>query len=169
MRHLFASLVLLSAIPAAHAAQDCANLTAAPKSSRSLSAPLSPEFASINGKLGAPTGVLANSYDQAESVDGVLQRKRVEACKQVAAADPKPTTAPATIDPNTYKPKTAHDNTPYRFSMTQNGKKMTADDFDAWLKATGYSAGRRAEATAKPAEPPVAEPAPADTKKANKK
>lgn len=25
----------------------------------------------------------------------------------------------------------------YRFYMTQNGKRMTADDFDAWLKANG--------------------------------
>ncbi len=24
-----------------------------------------------------------------------------------------------------------------RFNMTQNGKKMTADDFDAWMKANG--------------------------------
>ena len=25
-----------------------------------------------------------------------------------------------------------------RFNMTQNGKRMTADDFDAWMKAHGY-------------------------------
>lgn len=167
MRNLFfVSLALLASVPAAHAAQDCA-LAATPKSSKPLSAPLSPEFASINGKLGAPSGVLATGYAAAESVEGVLQRKRVEACKQVAAADPKPATAPATIDPATYKPKTQHDNTPYRFSMTQNGKKMTADDFDAWLKSTGYSAGRRAE-PAKPAAAPV-EPPKEEKKGAKKK
>ena len=26
---------------------------------------------------------------------------------------------------------------PYRFDMTQHGKKMSADDFDAWMKARG--------------------------------
>jgi hypothetical protein len=25
-----------------------------------------------------------------------------------------------------------------RFNMTQNGKRMTADDFDAWMKKNGY-------------------------------
>ena len=56
-----------------------------------------------------------------------------------------------------YVKKTEFDNTPYRFNMTQNGKRMTADDFDAWLKANGYSAGRRAETAA-----PAAQPAPAE-------
>lgn len=35
----------------------------------------------------------------------------------------------------------ARPTTPYsggnRFNMTQNGKKMTADDFDAWMRANG--------------------------------
>ena len=33
-----------------------------------------------------------------------------------------------------------------RFNMTQDGKKMTADDFDAWMKKNGYRV-----ATGKPA------------------
>ena len=45
--------------------------------------------------------------------------------------------------------------------MTQNGKRMTADDFDAWLKANGYSAGRRADPAAPQA--PAAAPAAAAT------
>jgi len=52
-------------------------------------------------------------------------------CPQAAASD--------------YVKQTAYDNTPYRFNMTQNGKRMTADDFDAWLQANGYSVGRRVE------------------------
>ena len=36
-----------------------------------------------------------------------------------------------------YKPKTKDDNTPWRFDMSQNGKRMTADEFDAWMKAKG--------------------------------
>ena len=58
------------------------------------------------------------------------------------------------------RPKTQFDNTPYRFNMTQNGKRMTADDFDKWLQANGYSAGKRQEApAAAPAVVPAAEPA----------
>jgi hypothetical protein len=37
-----------------------------------------------------------------------------------------------------------------RFNMTQNGKKMTADDFDAWMKKNGYRVATGAPA--KPAE-----------------
>ena len=39
--------------------------------------------------------------------------------------------------PDGYVPATKYDNTPYRFSMNQNGKKMTADEFDAWMKSRG--------------------------------
>jgi hypothetical protein len=69
--------------------------------------------------------------------------------------------AGAAIAPNAagYVKKTEFDNTPYRFNMTQNGKRMTADDFDAWLKANGYSAGRRAENSAPAAQPAQAEAA----------
>ena len=35
-----------------------------------------------------------------------------------------------------------------RFNMTQGGKKMTADDFDAWMKKNGYRV-----ATGAPAKP----------------
>jgi OOP family OmpA-OmpF porin len=43
--------------------------------------------------------------------------------------------APAT---GAYVPKTPFDNTPHRFNMTQGGKKMSANDFDAWMRAKGY-------------------------------
>ena len=36
-----------------------------------------------------------------------------------------------------YVPRTSHDNSPYRFNMTQNGRRMTAEEFDAWMKARG--------------------------------
>ena len=58
-------------------------------------------------------------------------------CAGVAsAAEPVPATAAAataTTDAATYKPKTEHDNTPWRFNMEQGGERMTADQFDAWL------------------------------------
>ena len=37
----------------------------------------------------------------------------------------------------------------YRFHMTQNGKRMSADDFDAWMKARGVRIARGAQ----PGEP----------------
>ena len=63
-------------------------------------------------------------------------------------------------DPGAYKPQTQWDNTPWRFNMTQNGKHMTADEFDAWMKARGVRVvGRKPDPTAVPATPaPPAEP-----------
>jgi len=66
-------------------------------------------------------------------------------CAGVAsAAEPAP--ADKAADTATYKPKTKHDNTPYRFNMEQDGKRMTADQFDAWMKSKGVRV-----ATGKPA------------------
>ncbi len=114
------------------------------------------EFTPAITQLGGASGVLAQSFDEALSVDNVLARIRVDGCRAMAkAARP----AAAGIDPAAYKPQTAFDNTPWRFNMTQNGKRMTADDFDAWLKANGYSAGRRAENSAPAAQPAQAEAA----------
>jgi hypothetical protein len=36
-----------------------------------------------------------------------------------------------------------------RFNMTQDGKKMTADDFDAWMKKNGYRVATGAPAAGK--------------------
>ena len=36
-----------------------------------------------------------------------------------------------------YVPATKYDNSQYRFNMNQNGKKMTAEEFDAWMKSRG--------------------------------
>jgi hypothetical protein len=70
----------------------------------------------------------------------------------VAAAKPTPTqTEPAvtTAVSEPAKPKSA------RFNMTQDGKKMTAEDFDAWMKSQGI---RIVPAkTAEPAPTPPAE------------
>src|SRR5690606_20914621 len=63
----------------------------------------------------------------------------------VATGQPTPTTG---VDPNTYVPQTAHDNTPWRFNMQQDGKSMSADEFDAWMKQRGVRV-----ATGQPAVP----------------
>lgn len=62
----------------------------------------------------------------------------------------------ASLNPNEYKPKTQYDNTPYRFNMHQNGKKMTAEEFDAWMKSRGIRVAKGAPAGG-------AAPAPAGT------
>jgi OOP family OmpA-OmpF porin len=61
-----------------------------------------------------------------------------------------PGQAPGVVDPKTYVPKTEHDNTPWRFNMTQGGKSMTAEEFDQWLKQRGVRV-----ATGKPTKPLV--------------
>lgn len=55
-----------------------------------------------------------------------------------------------------YVPRTTHDNSQYRFDMTQNGRRMTAEEFGAWMKARGIRV-----ATGRPAgsEPTTATPA----------
>jgi outer membrane protein OmpA-like peptidoglycan-associated protein len=40
--------------------------------------------------------------------------------------------------PGAYVPKTQYDNTPSRFDMTQDGKRMSADDFDTWMRSRGF-------------------------------
>jgi len=67
-----------------------------------------------------------------------------------ASCPSAPAPAPAPAPASGYAKQTEFDNTPYRFNMTQNGRRMSADDFDAWLEANGYSVGRRVE----PAEDP---------------
>ena len=43
-----------------------------------------------------------------------------------------------------------------RFNMTQNGERMTADDFDAWMKARGIRIAKGRQ----PAAPAPRKPAP---------
>ena len=50
----------------------------------------------------------------------------------------------------------------HRFDMQQNGRKMTAEEFDAWMKARGVRVAKGAPAT--PAPPPEP-PKPAEKKK----
>lgn len=126
-------LLGIAYLPAAHAAPDCSNSPVPqPLPLRpTLLAPVAPEFQALASQLGAPSGVLAQGYDEALSVDHVLLRLRVEGCRALALAMPNPG------DPAAYKPQTEFDNTPWRFDMSQDGKRMTAEEFDAWMKARG--------------------------------
>jgi len=112
---------------------------------------LSPELTVPSHQLGAPTGVLAQAFDESQSVDNVLFRLKLEGCRSVANAAPG--ASPGVIDPASYKPQTQFDNTPWRFDMNQNGKRMTAEEFDQWMKARGVRVAKGGSA-------PAAAPAP---------
>lgn len=140
-----AAALLLAAAPVLSHASDCSRASSSAASvSPTLLAPVAPELMAPGHRLGAH-GVLSRGYGEAQSLDQVLLRMRMEGCSMAMAA-------PGVVDPAGYVKQTEFDNTPYRFSMTQDGERMTADDFDAWLQANGYSAGRRVDPNA-PATP----------------
>ncbi|KAF1709482.1 hypothetical protein CSC70_11395 [Pseudoxanthomonas kalamensis DSM 18571] len=119
--------------------------------------PVSSELFARTSQLGTPSGVLAQAFDEAQSVDRVLYRLRLEGCEKLAMATPASAAVGAAAG---YQPKTQYDNTPWRFDMSQNGKRMTAEEFDAWMKARGVRVAKGA-----PAATPVAETAPAESAK----
>ena len=125
------------------AAVDCGSLPgggAAVSKRVTVLAPLSTELAAPTYMLGASSGVLGHAYDESQTVDEVLLRRRIEGCRNVAIATPASIADPN--DPGAYKPKTEFDNTPWRFDMNQNGRRMTADEFDAWMKSRGVRVAR---------------------------
>jgi hypothetical protein len=135
-------LLAVVAMPGLAYAVDCATLAAsqARPVRPTVLAPVASELAAPSYQLGAHSGVLAHAYDESQSLDQVLLRLRIEGCRTVARATPAPAPVPIAIDPkdpSVYQPKTEFDNTPWRFDMNQNGKRMTADEFDAWMQARG--------------------------------
>ena len=152
--------LLLSAAPLASFAQAgsaCNDdlMVASPVRPTVLS-PLAIELSPATTQLGGASGVLSQAFDEALSVDNVLLRIRQDGCRAVANARPAGSVVDAN-NPAAYKPRTEFDNTPWRFNMTQNGKRMTADEFDAWMKSRGVRVVGRKDA----AEVAAPEPAPA--------
>ena len=150
----FVLLPLLFAAGSAWAQDACTALARSAAAPVTLPA-LAPELTAPSMQLGSPTGVLAQAFDQTQSVDAVLLRLRIDKCR-AAAMSTQPGQFSPGMDPASYKPQTAFDNTPWRFDMNQNGKRMTADEFDAWMKARGVRVAKGAP----PVTPPPA-PAPA--------
>lgn len=141
-------------------------------------APIAIELTAPLRRLGAPTGILAQAYDEAQSLDRVLLRQRIAGCSTVASVTAPPVpgrplappaavlpaavipapgsalppgavaTPSAVIDPDTYQPRTPYDNTPWRFEMSQNGERMTADAFAEWMEARGVRVARGAPVAA---------------------
>lgn len=124
-----------------------------------LLAPVAIELSAATTQLGGASGVLSQAFDEALSVDNVLLRIRQDGCRAMANAKPAGSVVDSN-DPAAYKPKTEFDNTPWRFNMTQNGKRMTADEFDAWMKSKGVRVAKGNPANSVPA---ASEPAPAST------
>jgi len=75
-------------------------------------------------------------------ISGLILAAPAHAAKAKKPA-PKAAAAPVSQPTDTSK----------RFNMTQDGKKMTADDFDAWMKKNGYRVATGAPAKAKEEEP----------------
>ena len=103
----------------------------------------------MNAAVLAEQEKLKKEADEAKAKAKTLTKKSVSntkgnrQVKEVSIAPP----VEADVEPTT-KPKTA------RFNMTQDGKKMTAEDFDAWMKAQGI---RIVPAKPAVAAPPVEE------------
>ena len=159
-------LLLLGVLcaPGIAQAMDCSSTPAAQPLRPTVLAPVASELAVVGNMLGAPEGVLAD-VDASQSVDQVLLRIRIETCSNMATITPASGIV-SPDDPAAYKPRTQFDNTPWRFNMSQNGKKMTADEFSAWMKARGVRVARGAGAPAAPAPDPstTAPAAPGDQK-----
>ena len=149
------------ALPGLANAMDCSSALSQPLRPTTL-APIASELVLADTPLGAPSGVLSQGADPSESVEQVLLRVRIDACRNVANIAP----AAGSVEPGSpaaYKPRTEFDNTPWRFNMSQNGKNMTADEFSAWMESKGVHVARGAGAPAvPPAVPPVA-PSPPPT------
>ncbi|WP_417475285.1 hypothetical protein [Luteimonas mephitis] len=171
MRKTVVFLLGLMAVPGfSYAAVQCPSTTvpqAAPLRPTVI-APVSGELAASAYQLGTQSSVLSQAYDESQSVDQVLLRLRIEGCQNVAKAIPAPSAIKAD-DPAAYKPKTEFDNTPWRFDMSQNGKRMTADEFSAWMESRGVRVAKGATpaaAAAPAADVPVpAADAPAEAEK----
>jgi len=152
-RALIGLTLLLTATAAQAQSGNCSALSSSTgmPAQATMLAPIAPELIAPRHQLGAPTGVLSQALDEALSVDQVLLRMRIEGCQLAKATLPTTPGMPSSTDPAAYKPLTEFDNTPWRFDMNQNGKRMTADEFTAWMKAKGVRVAKGAAPVAVPA------------------
>ncbi|KAA2286298.1 hypothetical protein [Arenimonas fontis] len=131
------ALILVSLVPTAALAMDCPGVPAA-------SIPASVPAQEMTAPAATPAADCAPR-------DAATWQERQRRPAQPAAPAPIGPQAPAGA--GAYVPKTAHDNTPWRFDMNQNGRRMTAEEFDAWMKAKGIrvATGRPAALSPAPA------------------
>lgn len=157
---LACGLVVLAAIgfaSGARASTDCATLKpqSPGKAGALQSLPIAEELAAPDAQVGAGVG-FAQLFPEGTTVELVLARVKHNECRATAAA-----TQPLS---GAYQPA-SNDPQAWRFNMTQNGKRMTADEFDAWMKARGVRVVQGPKPAAPSAPPPAPEPAPEPPKK----
>jgi len=112
-------------------------------------------FAPLLLSLLLPSGAIA--ADQVAPVSETLRPAPGQAALTATASEParsdqaQASTAATSTDA-AYVPKTAYDNSPYRFNA---GARFTAVEFDAWMKSRGIrvAKGTPAAAAAATAEP----------------
>lgn len=86
--------------------------------------------------INAPVEEMLNSRNST-AINCIFLRDFI-ARSRVKSSLPNTASTPAPLPSNgAYVPKTKDDNTPWRFDMNQNGKRMTSVEFDAWMKAKG--------------------------------
>jgi hypothetical protein len=158
-----ASLIGLSALcyaGGAQAAIDCASFKPlSPSTSNTLQIlPIAEELAAPNRQIGTGAG-FAELFSAGTTVEVVLSRIQHQECRATTAA-----AKPLTDAAGAYQPKPG-ETTAWRFDMTQNGKRMTADEFDAWMKARGVRVVKGPAAVAAPPPPPAPAPEPPKKKK----
>jgi len=75
----------------------------------------------------------------------------------LVACSSRPGTSPVQAVPAPAATAPATDQPPNRFEMTRDGKRMTADDFDAWMQARGIrvAGGKTADDEVRPAVSPA--------------
>lgn len=106
------------------------------------------EAPTLDARHGADGVLMATAFASGNAAD----RPVIGAGTTVEAAKSKKKStklAPKPAAPTVAQPT----DTSKRFNMTQDGKRMTADDFDAWMKKNGYRVATGAPATPKEEEP----------------
>jgi hypothetical protein len=107
------------------------------------------EAPSLDAHNGADSLLMATAFDATHAQralvgkSGTMEAAKKKTAKPLAKTAAKAAPMPASQPTDTSK----------RFNMTQNGKRMTADDFDAWMKKNGYRVATGAPAKAKEEEP----------------
>ena len=91
------------------------------------------ETSNRNDRKGEASALLKAAFESARTVEqaSLLPAHAGGELQFAAKKRRKVEATPARVEVKPNKPSD-------RFYMTQNGKKMTADDFDAWMKKNGY-------------------------------
>ncbi len=108
------------------------------------------EISSRNDRQNETSKVLTAAFESARAVErpSLLSAPAASELQYAAKKSRKAAPAPATVDDKSSQPsKSSQPND--RFYMTQNGKQMKADDFDAWMKKHGYRVATGAPASSK--------------------